>query len=43
MQYEETGNPYEYLHGAPYASRDPNRCLVISSKCISKRKPTFFG
>ena len=43
MQSKETGNPWEYLHGAPNASRDPNRCLVIPSNSISKSKPTYFG
>ena len=38
--YEEVNHPYEYLHGAAYASHNPNRCLVIpSNKIASKSEP----
>ena len=41
--YEEVNHPYEYLHGAAYATHDPNRCLLIpSEKFILKSEPNLF-
>ena len=41
--FEEVNHPYEYLHGAAYATHDPNRCLLIpSEKFILKSEPNLF-